>query len=97
MEYIICDVDGEEFNIPYQKWGEVLRPKSFPSEIIAGWGALRLRVAGCEVSFSPEPPGTQIVFESSDISTEVADAIVREILENAESFTGQKGKVIPLQ
>ena len=96
-EYTICDVDGEEFNIPHREWSEVLRPKSYPSEVIQGWGALRLKVAGCEVSFSPEPPGTQIVFESGDIPVNVADAIVHEIVLSAESFTGQKGKVVPHQ
>ena len=61
-EYLIRTIDDEEFDIPYPKWGEVLRPKSYPSKVIEGWGALRLDVEGCEVSFSPEPPGTQIVF-----------------------------------
>jgi hypothetical protein len=96
-EYLIRTVDDEEFDIPPPKWSEVLRPKSYPSKVIAGWGVLRLWVEGCEVSFSPEPPGTQVVFESGDIPAEVADAIVQEILESAELFTGQKGKVVPLQ
>jgi len=96
-EYLIRTIDEEEFDIPQAKWGEVLRPKSYPSEVTEGWGALRLKIAGCEVSFSPEPPGTQIVFESGDISAEDADAIVHEIVESAESFTGRRGKVIPLQ
>ena len=96
-EYLIGTIDDKEFDIHHSKWAEVLRPKSYPSKVIEGWGALRLEVAGCEVSLSPEPPGTQIVFESGDISPEVADVIVQEILESAESFTGQKGKVVPLQ
>jgi hypothetical protein len=96
-EYLICNLDDEEFDIHHSKWAEVLRPKSYPSKVIEGWGALRLEIAGFEVSFSTEPPGTQIVFESDDISPEVADKIVQEILENAESFTGQKGKIIPFQ
>jgi hypothetical protein len=96
-EYLIRTTDDEEFDIPSAKWGEVLRPKSYPSEIVEGRGALRLKIAGCEVSFSPEPPGMQIVFEGGDISREDADAIVREVLQGAESFTGLKGKVVPLQ
>ena len=96
-DYLIRAADDEEFDIPQAKWGKVLRPNSYPSEIIEGWGALRLKIACCEVSFSPEPPGIQIVFEGGDISAEDADAIVREIVESAESFTGQRGKVIPLQ
>jgi hypothetical protein len=96
-EYLIRTIHDEEFDIPYLKWNEVLRPKSYPSKVIEGWGMLRLDIVGCEVSFSPEPPGTQVVFESGNISAEVADAILQEILESAESFTGQKGKVVPLQ
>jgi hypothetical protein len=96
-EYLIRTADGDEFDIPQAKWAEALRPQSYPSEVIEGWGALRLKIAGCEVSFSPEPPGTQIVFESGDISPGEADAIVREIFEGAESFTGQRGTLIPLQ
>jgi hypothetical protein len=96
-EYILRDESGEEFDIPMQKWEEILRPKTYPSEVIEGWGALRLKVADCEISFSPEPPGTHVVFECEDISPTVADAIVREILERAESFTGKKGELIPLQ
>jgi hypothetical protein len=95
-EYLICTTDDEEFDIHLSKFADVLRPKSYPSRVIEGWGALRLEVAGCEVSFSPEPPGTQVSFESGEISPELADAIVQEILESAESFTGQKGKVVPL-
>ena len=96
-EYLIRDEDDEEFDIHLSNWPEVYRPKSYPSKVIDGWGLLRLEVLGCEISFSPEPPGTQIVFESGEISAEVADQIVREILERAEAFTGRKGKIIALQ
>jgi hypothetical protein len=46
-------------------------------------------VLGCEISFSAELPGTQIVFESGAVSPEIADQIVRGILESAEAFTAQ--------
>jgi hypothetical protein len=97
LEYIIRANDGEEFDIHSSKWSEVLRPKSYESEVIEGWGLLRLRILGCEVSFSPEPPGTQIVFECENIERSIADAIVKEIVENSEAFTGQIGVIIPLQ
>lgn len=71
--------------------------RSYPSKVIEGWGHLRIEVLGCEVSFSAEPPGMHIVFETGEISPDIADAIVREIAESAESFTGQKGKIVPLQ
>ena len=96
-EYLIRAKNGEEFDIHLSQWPEVFRPTSFPSKVIDGWGLLRIEVLGCEISFSPEPPGTQIVFESGAISPEVADQIVREILESAEAFTAQLGEIIPLQ
>src|ERR1044072_13094 len=95
-EDLIRAEDDEEFDIHLSKWPELLRPPSFPSRGIEGWGLLRIEVLGCEISFSPEPPGTQIVFESGEVSPEVAYQIVQEILENAEAHTGRKGKVIPL-
>ena len=96
-EYLIRAQNDEEFDIHLSQWSKVLRPTSYPSKVIEGWGLLRIEVLGCEISFSAEPPGTQIVFESGAISPEVADQIVREILESAEAFTGQPGKIIPLQ
>ena len=97
LEYIIRPDEGEEFDLHLEKWSEVFRPKSFDSEVIEGWGALRLRILDCELSFSPEPPGTHIAFECDKIDRDLANAIVREIVESAEDFTGQTGLVIPLQ
>ena len=96
-EYLIRADNDEEFDIPLSRFGDVLRPRSYPSKVIEGWGNLRIEVLGCEVSFSAEPPGMHIVFETGEISADIADAIVQEIAESAESFTGQKGKIVPLQ
>jgi hypothetical protein len=96
-EYLIRAADREEFNIHLSKWPDVLKPRSYPSKVIQGWGLLRLEVLSCEISFSAEPPGIQIVFESGEIAPEVADQIVKEIVESAEALTGQQGEIIPLQ
>ena len=96
-EYLIRQIDDEEFFIPYQSWGDVLRPSSLPSNVVQEPGAFYLEVEGCRVTFSPEPPGLQISFEGCSVSAEVADQIVQEILESVESFTGQRGKIVPLQ
>jgi hypothetical protein len=50
-EFLIRGDDDEEFDIPHSKWSDVMRPKSYVSKVIEGWGALRLEVAGSEVSF----------------------------------------------
>ena len=96
-DYLIRQLDDEEFFIPYQNWRAVLRPSSFSSNVVQEPGLFYLEVEGCKVALSPEPPGLQISFEDCDISAEVADRIVQEILVSVESFTHQKGKIIPLQ
>jgi hypothetical protein len=95
-EYLIRQLDDEEFTIPYQNWKDVLRPSSFPSNTIQQSGVFYLEVEGCKVTFSPEPPGLQISFEDCDISADVADRIVQEILSSVESFTACEGRIIPL-
>ncbi len=96
-EYLIRQIDDEEFFIPHQSWGDVLRPASFPANIVQQPGVFYLEVEGCRVTFSPEPPGLQISFEDCSVAAEVADQIVQEILESVESFTGRRGKIIPIQ
>jgi hypothetical protein len=96
-EYLIRQIDDEEFFIPYQSWRDVLRPTSFPSSVVQMPGIFYLEVVGCRVTFSPEPPGLQISFEGCGVSAEVADRIVQEILESVETYTGRRGKIIPLQ
>jgi hypothetical protein len=95
-EYLIRTIDDEEFDIPFSKWKEVFRPITFDSKVIEGWGMLRLEVSGCEISFSPEPPGTHIIFENENLSSANMNCIVTEILESAEDFTNKKGKIIEL-
>lgn len=96
-EYLIRQVDDEEFFIPYQNVSDVLRPSSFSSNVVQESDVFYLEVEGCRVTFSPESPGMQISFEGCSVSAEVAGQIVREILESVESFTGQRGKIVPLQ
>jgi hypothetical protein len=96
-EYLIRQGDDEEFFIPYQSWKDVLRTSSFPSNVVQEPGVFYLEVEGCRVTFSPEPPGLQVSFGECEVSAEVADRIVQEILEGIESFTNQRGKVMPLQ
>ncbi len=97
LEYLIRQIDDEEFFIPYQNWKDVLRPSSFAFNIVQEANSFYLKVEGCRVSFSPEPPGLQISFEDCSLKADVADHIVREILESVESFTKRKGKIISLQ
>jgi hypothetical protein len=95
-EYIIKRTDGDYFDVQRSQYADVLRPVSTPSRPIAGWGDHRIEVEGAEVSFSFEPPGYQVVFESHALTAERRLAIVEEILLSIEGATGQSGEVIEL-
>ena len=94
MEYLVRCIDGEWFNLHCNDFGNVLCPKTFSSKVIEGWGDHRIEINGCEVAFSYEDPGIQIIFESDEISEDIATKIVNEIYQNIVNHTGQKGKVI---
>jgi hypothetical protein len=96
-EYLIRQDDDEEFYLPYQSWKDVLRPSSLPSNVVQETGVFYLEVEGCRITFSPEPPGLQVTFSDCSLPTEVGDRIAQEICESIETFSGQRGKVIPLQ
>lgn|GEM_PF-6820930 len=94
MQYLIRQLDDDEFDISVSDYPLVLRPKSFESTLVEPSG-YEILVENCLISFSPEPPGLQISF-SGGLSAKDADLIVNEILENLEEVTGNKGKVIRL-
>ena len=96
MEFLIRRTDGEWFDLPWNRRSEILRPNSFASRPIEGWGNHRIEVSGCEVSFSDEDPGIQVSFETGEISVETAEQIVKEISENITRVTGQGARVIAL-
>ena len=98
-EFLIRSTDREDdlaFHLPPEKWGEVLRPASIASEVIPGWGNLRLRVLDSEVSFSDEEVGIQVAFETGSVSHEQAERIVREIATSATRATGVDSEIVPL-
>ena len=95
-EYFIRRTDGEWFDFPINRCEEVLRPASFTSRTVKGWGDHRIEINGCEISFSFEDPGIQVHFESDQFSEAEADQIVKEIAESIASHTGQYGRVVPL-
>jgi hypothetical protein len=95
-EYLVRQIDDEEFFILFQNWKEVLRPSSFETKIVQESGKFHIEVEGCKISFSPEPPGMQVSFCEFSISEEKANQIVQEILANMELHTGRKGRIIPI-
>ena len=95
IEYMIRRRDGDWFDLHRDDYAEVLRPKSFGSRPISGWGDHRIECENVEISFSYEDPGIQVSFEGT-IADAKAKQIVEEIRERIEAATGQKGYVISL-
>ena len=91
IEFLIRRTDGEWFD---NAWS-ACNPKSFPCELVPGWGNHRIRVLGVEVSISDEEPGYQVSFDG-EIDEATARRIVEEMRENLEAATGQKGRVVEL-
>jgi hypothetical protein len=96
IEFLIKRVDGDWFDLAYERFPVVLCPDSVPSEPIEGWGDHRISVMGCEVSFSYEDPGIQVCFETGNISEAMAVQLVEEIAAKVRAATGQQTTVIPL-
>lgn len=96
MEFLIRCADGEWFNLPSERFADVLKPKSFPSLAIQGWGDHRITVRGRPVSFSYEDAGILVSFEGEPLPEVDAASIVKEIAENVATATGQKSYVVPL-
>lgn len=94
LQYLIRPVEIEFFQSSPNERGTVLRPVSFQSKIIDGWGNLPLEIEGCEVSFSDEMAGIQICFENCDIPEEKADLIGQEICRQYFLTTGEKAEAV---
>ena len=94
IEYLIRRTDGEWFDLQGQLEA-ALKPSSFPSRRIEGWGDWRIQTQGVEISFSYEDPGIQVCIEG-ELPPHVADQMAEEIRRNVERVTGQKGRVVAL-
>ena len=95
MEFLLRRTDGSWFDLRREQFGEVLKPSSYASRIVAGWGDHRIEVDGVEVAFSFEDPGIQVSFDGR-IDAATASRIVEEVLASVETKTGQRGTVVPL-
>jgi hypothetical protein len=96
IEYLIKRTDGDWFDLHASRFAEVLRPSSFLSRTVEGWGDHRIEIHGCQISFSYEEPGIQVSFDGDTLTESEASQIVSEIAESITKATGQKSRVIPL-
>jgi hypothetical protein len=94
MDFLIQRTDGDMFNLPAKLFSEALHPNSVPSKTIAGWGDYRIEVMKCEIAFSYESAGIQVIFGNDNIPEALAEQLVEEICKNITRLTGQRGKVI---
>jgi hypothetical protein len=95
MEFLLRRTDGEWFDLRREQFGEVLRPSSYASRVVGGWGDHRIQVDGVHVAFSFEDPGIQVSFDGP-IDATTASRIVQEVLASIEGKTGQRGSVVAL-
>lgn len=98
IECVIKRIDGEDHGdwpIHKDRYPDILRPNSMPSESVEGWGAHRIAVAGGEVSFSWEPVGFQVSFEG-DLDQETAAKIVKEVTDNLAAAVDGRAEFIQI-
>lgn len=95
-EYLIKRTDGDWFDIGPANFQRTLVPASLPWRRVDGWGDFRIEVKSCEISFSYEDPGIQVVFQDDVFSDEEQLQLVSEFLENIAAATGQRGEVIAM-
>ncbi|MCC6537666.1 MAG: hypothetical protein IT162_08970 [Bryobacterales bacterium] len=96
MEFLIRQRDGGSLNLHAHEFEETLRPSSHASISVPGFGDHRIKVDGCEVSFSHEDPGMLVSFECSAFPGEKAEQIVAEISEKVAAATGQSTTFVRL-
>ncbi|MBD2248648.1 hypothetical protein [Nostoc sp. FACHB-888] len=94
MDFLIKQTDDDWFNLPSKLFPEALHPNSVPSRSISGWGDYRIEVMECEIAFSFESPGIQVIFGNNNIPEALAQQLVEEICQNITTVTGQSGEVI---
>lgn len=100
IEFLLRQENDQEFDLLCTDYEKVLRPRSMKTT----WEQSKFELTTPQevISFSPEPPGLQVSFgddaEFEDYSgtEERAIKIAKEILENIEKHTGQKGKMIQI-
>ncbi len=98
IEYVIeraDQADASDWPIHKDRIGEFLKPNTLPSEVVAGWGDHRIRVAGIEVSFSWEPVGWCAAFEG-EIDQDTAAQIVGEIANNLAAAVEGEARVVQI-
>jgi hypothetical protein len=96
MEFLIRRSDGDWFDLHTNRFEEVLRPSSFESRPVHGWGDHRIEVRGCPISFSYEDPGIQVCFEGDGLTEAEASQIANEVAASITTATGQSSEVMPL-
>jgi hypothetical protein len=73
--------------VPQSRLPEVLAPRGYNFEKISGPGDLSLRLGSCEMAFSAEDVGWQVCF-AGDTAGQDTDAVVSQITQQVEEFTG---------
>jgi hypothetical protein len=95
-EFLIRRSDeGEWFDLKFGEMPTVFRQLSVPSEVIAGFGELRLKIGEVEVSFTFEDPGIQVGFHGK-IDPVLARRLIDEMAGRLAQYTGQSARVVEI-
>lgn len=95
MEYMIKRVDGEFVELPPDANDcSVFQPSGFQSSLVDGYEVCAVRIDGCVLSFSIEPPGIQVVLEEGDLSEERATEFLEALARELERGTSQTLSVV---
>ena len=97
IEFIIRGGPENDFDLDFGQWREALRPADAEVHHAPGFGQsnIEIKVDGVTISFSPEPPGWQVVIDSPP-DAEWANRIVESICQNMSRVSGHEGVVVPI-
>jgi len=96
-EFILrrADIEGEWFSLSSSDFSKVLMPASKDAHGVDGDGPYRIEVENSTLSFYHDDPGIHVVC-TGPISDASLSNILREILDQIESATGETGRVVAL-
>jgi hypothetical protein len=89
-------VDGDWFDLHASRFNDVLRPSSFESSIVTGFGDHNLLVRNCIIELRYEEPGILVSFQNDLLTEAEMIQLVEEIASNITNTLGQQSVVINL-
>jgi hypothetical protein len=87
-EYLIRPVGRAEWvPVPRDRLADVLVPQGCGARVIPGWGDLRVQIDRCEMAFSGEEVGWQVLFDG--VAGPDTDSLVAQVADQLAVFAGE--------